>query len=111
MICVGVYGEAMVFDYLPEASTPYPFIFIGEQFKQNERLHKDYLNGVTQVTVHYWHNNPRKRGSLATMMDMIEISVYQVYKGNIRSVDTDILIDNSTGSDLIHGVQTFSITF
>ena len=82
MKCVSLGYE--VYDYLPSMEVGYPFVFIGEQFKQNERIHKDYLNARTQVTVHVWHNYPRKRGELSGMMDSIEGIVRLDYKSRLK---------------------------
>lgn len=109
MKCVSLGYE--VYDYLPSMEVGYPFVFIGEQFKQNERIHKDYLNARTQVTVHVWHNNPRKRGELSGMMDSIEGIVRLDYKSRLKEANTQIIGDNTTGTDLLHGVLDFNITY
>lgn len=110
MICVSLFGEENVYDYLP-GDVPMPFVFIGEQFKQNDRIQKDYLNGVTQVTVHVWHNDYKKRGTLSNMMYQIEQAVQAKYKSRADDANTQIIIDNTTGADLLHGIVEFSIDY
>lgn len=98
-------------DYLPGSRADYPFVFIGEQFKQDIREHKDYLNGQTQVTAHVWHNSPRKRGTVMKMMSNIEQAVREKYRFDVQNVNTQMFIDNSTESDLLHGVLEIDIKY
>lgn len=99
------------YDYLPDHRADYPFVFIGEQFKVDTWRHKDHLNGQTQVTVHVWHNDWRRRGTVADMMAEIELAVRELYRFNVLGVNTQMLTDNSTGSDLLHGVLEIEIKF
>lgn len=110
MICVNLFGESDVYDYLP-GEVSYPFVFVGEQLKQNERIHKQFLNGRTQITIHFWHNDYRKRGTLNRMMYSLERELQQRYKSNIVGIDTRMLGDNSTGVELLHGVFDINIKF
>lgn len=110
MISVELYGAYCVYDYIPK-DVKMPFIFIGEQFNQMDRLQKDYLNGRTQVTVHVWHDDYKKRGTLSTMLGNIEQSVRDKYKSNLIEANTQILADNSTGASLLHGIVEFNIKY
>ena len=92
------------YDYVPDDNVEYPFVVLGEQFSQNIREHKSYLNKRTQVTVHFWHNDWRKRGSLTKMMRDVELGIINEFKVNGEDISTQILPDNSTGSDLYHGI-------
>ena len=76
-----------------------------------DRLQKDYLNGRTQVTVHVWHDDYKKRGTLSTMLGNIEQSVRDKYKSNLIEANTQILSDNSTGASLLHGIVEFNIKY
>ncbi|MDN6385332.1 MAG: hypothetical protein L0J65_01055 [Alkalibacterium sp.] len=111
MMSVDLFSVEKVYDYLPGEDIEYPFVFIGEQFKQNERFHKDYLNGRTQVTIHFWHDSHKKRGSLASMMYELEKTLQQQYKSKLLEVNTQMLPDNSTGKELIHGIVEANIQF
>ena len=93
-----------VYDYLPDSKAGFPFVVLGEQFSQNIREHKSHLNKRTQVTVHFWHNDWRKRGSLTKMMRDVELGIISEFKVNGEDISTQILPDNSTGSDLYHGI-------
>ena len=93
-----------IYDYLPDSKAEYPFIVLGEQFSQNFREHKDYYNKRTQITVHFWHNDWHKRGSLTKMMRNVELGIINEFKVNGEDVSVQVLPDNSTGSDLWHGI-------
>ena len=93
-----------VYDYLPDSKAEYPFIVLGEQFSQNFREHKDYYNKQTQITVHFWHNDWRKRGTLTKIMHDVELGIIREFKVNGEDISTQTLLDNSTGSDLWHGI-------
>jgi len=93
-----------VYDYLPDGKAEFPFIVLGEQFSQNFREHKDYYNKQTQITAHFWHNDWRKRGSLTKVMRDVELGIMNEFKVNGEDISTQILPDNSTGSNLWHGI-------
>lgn len=97
------------YDYLPGDEAAYPFVFIGEQFKQSARDSKDSDLNRTQVTVHVWHDNPRQRGTLTHMMDQIETNARAVKNLSgltveVLEADDQVIPDNSTGKDLMHGI-------
>lgn len=109
-ICVALYG-ASVYEYLPPDNTNYPFVHLKSQFKQDLDVHKDFLNGRTQVIVDVWHNDTDFRGTVATMMGNIETSVRVKYKRNLLEANTQIITDNSTGKELLHGIIEFNIKY
>lgn len=108
MLCVDLGYD--VYDYLP-GDVDYPFVFIGEQFKQDERINKDKLNKSTQVTVHLYHNNYRQRGTFTTMMNNIERAIRSEYRHCGELIDTQILFDNSTNTPLLHGILETNINY
>lgn len=109
MACAGLGYD--VYDYTPSSEASYPFVFVGEAFKQNQHLQKDYLNGQVQLTVHVWHNDPRKKGTVYDMADDIENAVRKLYERNVQDVNTQILIDTSTSRELLHGIVEFVINY
>lgn len=109
MISVGLGYDT--YDYLPDERTNYPFVFIGEQFKQDDRIHKDSLNGRTQITVHVWHNDYKKRGDLSNMMNQIEQKVRKKYEMRLLQANMQIIVDRSTGTDLLHGMIDLDIKY
>ena len=93
----------LVYDHVPE-ETKYPYVLLGEQFSQPFREHKDGRNKYVQTTVHVWHNDKRKRGTVSSMMQQIELAIIRHYGVDGEDISTQILPDNSTGSDLWHGI-------
>lgn len=110
-LCVGLFGAKDVYDYLPPAGVEYPFVFIGEQFAQSYREHKDGRSKATQVTVHVWHNNPRKRGELSGMMGQIETAIVNRFGVNGEDISSQVIADNSTSVPLMHGILETEIKF
>lgn len=92
-------------------NVPYPFVFVGEQLKQDVLIHKDYRNGETQVTVHVWHDNHKKRGTLSTMASNIETAVKEKYGYRVIEANFQMLPNSSTGADLLHGIVEFNIKY
>lgn len=108
-IAVQLFGDNQVYDYTPPEYTEYPFIRIGEQFKQNKRLHKDDLNGDTQLTIHFWHNNERERGTLTSMMNELEQALITHYGVEGETINSRVIEDNSTAITLLHGILEINI--
>ena len=93
----------LVYDHVPEESE-YPYVLLGEQFSQPMRNHKDGRNKDVQTTVHVWHNNSKERGALSSMLREIELSIIREFGVNGENIAIQILPDNSTGSNLLHGI-------
>ena len=92
-----------VYDYLP-SSAEYPFVVLGEQFSQSVRTNKDRRNKDIQTTIHVWHNDWRQRGTVSAMLREIELAVIRDYGVDGENISIQIITDNSTGSDLLHGI-------
>ena len=93
----------LVYEHVP-GDTDYPYVLLGEQFSQNVRTNKDRRNKDVQTTVHVWHNNPKQRGTVSAMLREIELAIIREYGVDGEDISTQILPDNSTGSDLLHGI-------
>ena len=66
------------------------------------------IGNVTQ-TIHVWHNDPEKRGTVSSMLLKIkEICTRLEKTGNfdwiLTSINTRILPDTTTKQPLLHGV-------
>ena len=109
MMMVGLFGSDKVYDYLPPEGTEYPFIRIGEVFKQNHRLHKDDLNGNIQVTLHFWHNNTRQRGTFTKMMNDAENALIDQFGVEGEEINMRVIEDTTTSVTLLHGVMDINI--
>lgn len=100
-----------VFNYLPSGERGFPLIHVGEQFKQNERLHVDNLNGRTQITIHVWHNDINQEGTVMSISHQIELMFLKEYGLKGEDIDTELVIDDSTDVRLLHGVIIMNIQY
>lgn len=104
------------YDYLPGEEAAYPFVFIGEQFKQSNADSKESRENATQVTVHVYHDDPSQRGTLTSMMEQIEMRVWPLKNINglpvdVEGTDDQVIPDNTTGADLMHGILEIDINY
>lgn len=93
------------YDSRPMEETRYPLVFLGEEFKLNNRQSKDYLNKETTLTIHFYHNDIKKRGTIKRMMNTTEKSLYK-YSENIGQ---RIINEVSKEIEFIHGVLEITI--
>lgn len=101
------------YDYLPGEDVPYPFIYVGEQFKQHQKRTKFNPILPSQVTVHVYHNNSNQRGMVDDILNQIKSEVARIthfgnYRFHLEEVDEQIIPDTSTGTPLLHGIIEFS---
>lgn len=92
---------------LPPESTPYPFIYLGEAQQVDAIAKGRLISGDIYQTIHVWHNNPRKRGTLSRIIEEVKDTCCRVAGANgagIRSINSRILPDNTTQVPLVHGV-------
>lgn len=103
------FGEDKVFDgFLPPEDTPYPFIYLADVSQTDGQTKSGMIGSVTQ-TVHAWHNDPKKRGTVSGMLLKIkEICARLEQTGNfgwmLTGINTRILPDTTTKQPLLHGV-------
>ena len=108
------YGEDMVYDGgIPPLSTPYPFFYLGEANENTEMHLKDATSARVSVTVHVWHDDPGKRGTVSSMITSAIVaagSITSTSNYNVHLLDEshDILPDTSTKVPLLHGVVTLT---
>lgn len=93
---------------LPPEETPYPFVYLGD-FSQSDSATKSALYGYVYPTIHIWHNDTRKRGTLSKMMLDIKTACRKIehtdnYAWVLQSVNQRIIPDNTTKTPLLHGV-------
>lgn len=93
-----------VYDFLPSRDVSYPFVVLGNQFIQNIKRHKYYTNKHTQPTIHFWINDPGKRGTLTKMMSEIEIEIIKEFELVSDEINSQVIQDNSTRVMLLHGI-------
>lgn len=101
-------GFAVYDGVLPPDGTPYPFVYLGD-FRQTDTEHKNAVTGIVYPTIHVWHNNPRKRGTVSKMLLEIKTECRRLVKTSnfawlVRNVTGRIIPDNTTKTPLLHGV-------
>ena len=99
-------GVSVYDTFLPCEGTPYPYVYIGSSQLVDDYGNKTMILGnITQV-VDVWHNNPRKRGELSEIMQIIKKVARQInnFAFMIQNINQRILSDSSTGAPLMHGV-------
>lgn len=109
-IIADLYGEAMVYDYLP-GEVPYPFIVLGEQNNVTNRSNKDYLGGTTYITIHFWHDDWAKRGDIDKAMNEVFKAILKKYEVKAENANMLIINDTTTKVNLLHGVLDVQISY
>lgn len=100
-ICADLFGEDNVFDYLP-GDVPYPFVYIGDQFSQNIREHKDGLNKDIQLVIHVWHDDWKQRGLVTGMIRDIEQAIAREFGTDGETHSMTFTTDRTTNVPLMH---------
>ena len=98
-----------VYDYQADSRAEFPFVILGEQFSQPFREHKDGRNKQVQTTIHVWHNDWRKRGTVSQIMREIELKVIDRFGVPAENINMQIIADDTTGSNLWHVILETNI--
>ena len=90
----------------PEAS--YPFACFGEG-GNSLTFGKNFQRGQVTETIHIWSNKPRLRGDFSRLMTKITCGIRQIDQAGghiviVQEINTRTILDDSTGSMLLHGV-------
>lgn len=105
-----------VFDgFLPPEGTEYPFIYLADT-RQNDRGTKGQNVGVVSQTIHVWHSNPQKRGTVSQILLEIRQICWGLKIDNFgvfanKDANQNITKDNTTGTPLLHGHLTVLFNF
>lgn len=111
--------EALGYDvydgFLPPEDTPYPFVYLGDNNQSDTEL-KNAVTGNVFQTVHVWHDNPKKRGTVSDMILSIKTACRKIdHTGNfswiVRNISSRIFPDNTTKTPLLHGVVNVELKF
>ena len=98
-----------VYEKLPEEDVPYPFIVMGPIHKRHRNL-KTAIGVICDVDIDVWGDS-ESRFSVDSIIDEID-SVTRINNDNwsfikrVNESDCQILHDNSTDHDLLHGVMS-----
>lgn len=101
------------FDFLPEAGTQYPFIYIGENSAQ-EAQNRDLFGTVSQ-TVHIYAKTSQ-RATLDDISAYLETMVKSIsgkweYHLQHTTTNKQIIPDNTDVQPLLHAVLDFTFNF
>ena len=103
------FGEEDVHDgFLPPEDPPYPFIYLAD-VRQSDSQTKSGMTGSVTQTIHVWHNDHEKRGTVSGMLLKIKKLCAELEHTNnfgwlLTSIDTQIQPDTTTKRPLLHGV-------
>ena len=101
------------FDFLPEAGTQYPFIYIGENSAQEAR-NRDLFGTVSQ-TVHIYAKTSQ-RATLDDILAYLETMVKSIsgkweYHLQHTTTNKQVIPDNTDVQPLLHVVLDFAFNF
>ena len=101
-------GFAVYDGALPPEDTPYPFVYLGD-CRQTDDANKSAVFGNVYLTIHVWHNNPKKRGTVSRMLLDIKTACRKIERTDnfawyVIDMTQRIITDNTTKSPLLHGV-------
>lgn len=108
-------GEARekTFDFLPDAGTQYPFIYIGENTAQ-EAQNNDLLGTVGQ-TVHIYAERSQRADldDISAYLETLVKNISGKWEYNLKHISTDkqVMPDNTDVQPLLHVVLDFSFTY
>jgi|SRR5699024_2534985 len=102
------------YDYLPAKDAKLPFVYVGEQFDQ-DRQTKLSLYGDVQQTIHIY-GNKKQRMQVTQMINNLKTELRRMkttdnFYVNVRGIDSQIMIDDSTSTTLLHGIVEVEFTF
>lgn len=108
-------GYGVYDGFLPPPKTPYPFIYLADNTLDDE-INKTAAFGIVSQTIHVWHNNPYKRGTVSKMLLDIKdicrgISHTKNFGWMITAVNQRILPDTTTKQPLLHGILQIDFKF
>lgn len=101
-------GYSVYDGVLPPDDTPYPFVYLGDM-QQIDDANKSAVFGNVYLTIHVWHNSPKKRGTVSRMLLDIKTACRKIgrtdnFAWSVRNITQRIITDNTTKSPLLHGV-------
>lgn len=100
---------------MPPEGTPYPFIYLGDS-QESDTDTKNAVYGRVHQTIHFWHNNPKQRGTVSGLIFNAKKLCKNIgrsahYSWEARGMTSRIFPDNTTKSPLLHGVLEVDFYF
>ena len=115
LLQIGKQGYDVYDTFLPPEGTPYPFVYLADSHMTDD-ANKTAVFGNVFQTIHIWHNNPRQRGTVSQMLLEIKsicrrLEHTENFAWQLRNVDQRILPDNTTKTQLLHGLLEVEFKF
>lgn len=100
---------------LPPENTPYPFVYLADS-QQIDEANKTAVFGSVYQTIHIWHNEPKQRGTVSTMLLRIKdicrkIEHTKNFAWYVANVNQRIVTDTTTKEPLMHGLLDVEFRF
>ena len=96
------------YDYLPDASAPYPFVHVDESDSDDIINNKDDILGDILQTVHVWGYADDRATFKSIEWDIKQMlrDLYSLknYYVRLQSLNSTVNIDRTTNDSLLHGV-------
>lgn len=101
-------GYSVYDGFLPPDGTPYPFVYLGD-CNLIDSANKSAVFGTVTQTIHVWHSDPHKRGTVSGMLLAIKKVCRAVnhttnFAWCVRGVNQQIFPDTTTKTPLLHAV-------
>lgn len=109
------YPDQVYDTFLPPEGTPYPFIYLADS-NLTDRANKTAVFGTVSQTIHVWHDNPQRRGTVSQMLLQIkQICRHLEHTGNfswsVQDLNQGIFPDTTTNQPLLHGIVEVTFLF
>lgn len=100
---------------LPPENTPYPFVYLADS-QQIDEANKTAVFGSVYQTIHVWHNEPKQRGTVSTLLLGIKdicrkIEHTKNFTWYVANVNQRIVTDTTTKEPLMHGLLDVEFRF
>lgn len=107
---IGVYDT-----FLPLDDTPYPFVYLAD-CTESDQATKSEIVGEVSLTVKVWHDNPRQRGMVSSILADVKkicqsIEHTECYAWNMQRPTQRILPDTTTKQPLLMGILEVGFKF
>lgn len=102
------------YDYLPDANTEYPFIYVGELFNIDVKRYKLRRSGDVSITVHVYGGR-RDRLKVTQTLEFIEADVKAleapIKTATYNDSSTQVLNQKVEAETLIHGIIEINMSY
>lgn len=101
--------------FMPPEDTPYPFIYLGDS-QLIDDANKSAVFGTVHQTINVWHNNPKQRGIVSSMLltikDICRLTEQTAnFAWSCRNITQRMFPDNTTNTPLLHGILEVEFKF